>query len=377
MRHPFLRHVCSVPCLLWLGLILGCSPAPPTGLVVQNPSDPARPFFHDFGLLEFGQQVERTILLSNTESVPIKVLSIHPACTCTRVKGMRAFPAEGGQAIGADFGAAEDLITIPPGGTLEMVMAVNTVSVRPNIDKLAILRIRTSSTVTPFLTFECHLKADKLFTLSPAELRMGDIPMSHGGSKRIEIVLGYQDSAARVIDVLGATGGLQTTLEDISFGAEPRWALTAHLPALQELGHRHETITLRTTDEKGEGTSGQLVVEVWARIVPDLRIHPDPIHFGLVPREQGGSTQVELQALVPGARVKLLSTEFTGDHKEQLKCTWAPAGYVDESGRCERWTLELSAPAGLAPGRFHGHLKVRTDDEGTPVVQAALQGVVR
>ena len=93
--------------------------------------------------------------------------------------------------------------------------------------------------------------------------------------------------------------------------------------------------------------------------------------------EEGGLAQAEVQALVPGARVRILQTRFEGAGLEPLQCEFAPLGYVDAEGRCDRWSLKLRAPAGMAPGRFQGTLECLLDDEGAPRASAALQGVVR
>jgi hypothetical protein len=339
--------------------------------------NPARPYFHDFGTLEFGQEVERTFTFRNTDPVPVTVLSLHPACTCTRVRGMSTLPPDGGPAVKGDLEMLENIIRVEPGGTLDIVVVVNTKSIRPNSDSLNILRVRTDSKNTPFMTFELHVLAEKLFTLSPAELRLGDVPISHGGSKRLSILTGYPNSSAEVVEILETTGGIVATLQPTLAVSEVRWDLTATLPPLTDLGSRHETILLSTTDDAGEGDKGRLLVHVWARVVPDVVIRADPIHFGLVSAVEGGQAQAELRALVPGTRVRILETRFEGAGLGPLQCRFTPLGYVDSEGRCDRWGLELLAPPGMAPGRFQGTLECLLDDEGSPRVSAALQGVVR
>jgi hypothetical protein len=357
--------------------LAACDSRPGLGLVVQNPVDPERPYFHDFGTLKFGQQVERVFKIKNTDAVPVTVLSLHPACTCTRVRSLSTTPPGGGAAVQGDLEMPENIIRVEPGAILEMVVAVNTRSIRPNSDSLNILRVRTDSKHTPFMTFELHVLAEKLFTLSPAELRLGDVPISHGGSKRLTILTGYPNSSAEVVAILETTGGIEATLQPTLSGSEVRWDLTATLPQLTRFGARHETILLSTTDKAGQGDEGRLLVHVWARVVPDVIIHPEPIHFGLVSATQGGRAQAELRALVPGTRVRVLRASFQGTRAESLQCTFEPVGYVDPEGRCDRWSLSLSAAPGLAPGRFQGTLECLIDDEGTPRVSAALQGVVR
>ena len=363
--------------LMLLAAFASCDSQPQLGLVAQNPVDAKRPYFHDFGTLEFGQEVQRTFTFLNTDPHPVTVLSLHPACTCTRVRSMSTVPAGGGPAIKGDLEMAENIIRVQPGGILDMVVAVNTKSIRPNSDSLNILRVRTDSKNTPFMTFELHVFAEKLFTLSPADLRLGDVPISHGGSKRLSILTGYPHSPAEVVAILEATGGIEATLQPTLAGSEMRWDLTATLPPLTELGIRHETILLSTTDDAGEGNAGRLLVHVWARVVPDVIIRADPIHFGLVSAAEGGQALAELQALVPGARVRILQARYEGAGLEPLQCEYAPLGYVDSEGRCDRWSLRLLVPAGMAPGRFQGSLECLLDDEGSPSVSVSLQGVVR
>ena len=65
-RAPQWLRSARVPLtLLTLLTLAACDSRPGLGLVVQNPVDPERPYFHDFGTLKFGQQVERVFEIKN------------------------------------------------------------------------------------------------------------------------------------------------------------------------------------------------------------------------------------------------------------------------------------------------------------------------
>lgn len=368
------------PVLTWIGLFAlaaGCGDARGRGLVVVAPAIPERPFFHDFGTLRHGTRTEHAVHLRNTDPEPVTILSADPACACTRARALRLVDGEGTLVEEGDLESRTGMLTVPPGGLVELVIGMNTASILPNQEKLAVMRVRTSSENTPFLTFEMHVLAEKLFTATPGEIRMGEIPTGSGGSARTNIMTGARDSLARIVEVLETTGAVTAELEEVFVNDEFVWGLTATFPPLLPLGPQHATIVLATTDAEGQGAGGRFEIAVWASVVPDVVVLPHNLHFGALAPGEGGTLEATLRALVPGARVKVLEAQVEGPRADLFAIDYEPQGYVDDQGRSDRWALRVTSSPEMASGRFAGTLRLRLDDEQTPEVVEEFAGYVR
>ena len=100
------------------------------------------------------------------------------------------------------------------------------------------------------------------------------------------------------------------------------------------------------------------------------------LSFGRLLPGVEGRLEARLRAMVPGARVKLLSAEVTGAVAEHLSVQFSPGGYVDDEGRCETWNLILFSDTEMPVGRFRGMLEIRLDDSQYPSVEREIQGLV-
>jgi len=375
------RRPARVRALVAAALLAACGrPEPARGLVVLDPENAARPFFHDAGTLEFGARTEWTWSLENTDQAPVTILSATPACHCTRLKDLRAWPAGGGPAIEGDPNAKGALLVVPPLARLELVLGIQTASVLPNQDRLAILRVNTSSPATPFLNFEVHVRARRTFLVKPAEIRIGDMAHTHGGSGSTTIMTGVPDSPARVLSVLETTGGLEAVLDYQFVNQEPVWTLTATVPPGDPEGARglvHEKVVLATTDAEGEGDQGRLAIEVWANALEDVVIDRRVL-LGAIPRDVEKRAEVTVRALVPGMRVRVLSAELSGrDAQSLVVAGFEPRAYADDQGRSNLWSIALATRAGLEPGLLEARLTVRLDDAVTSELSTSVEGVVR
>lgn len=347
------------------------------GLVMLEPENPDRPFFHDAGALPYGSSVEHTWSFRNTDSEPVTIKTANPACACTRLKDLRYLPEDGSSPVRGDLDAGRDLLTVPAGATLELVVGISTTSLQPNTDRLAVMRVTTSSRVTPFLTFEVHVKADKPFLVKPAEIRIGDIPLSHGGAGKTLVMTGVRGGAARILDVLEVSGGLEAELDYQFVNGEHHWTVLARVPGGRDMGVIHERVTLSTTDSDGLGDDGRLILDVWANVVEDVYVAPR-MHFGVIREGEPKTMDVGIRALVPGMRVRVEGVQLVGESSEFIEVLdILPVGYVDDEGRTNAWTLKLQAGDSLPQGAFDLELLVGLDDEQYPEVKSRIQGVVR
>lgn len=343
------------------------------GLVVENPTNPARPRFHDLGTVQHGEKREHLFELRNHDREEVTILSAQGACGCTKVTRLRLTQPEASP-VDADLGA-DELLRIPPGGRVEFVVRVDTTKIRANIDKLAVMRVRTSSPNTPFLDFELHIKGLAPFTLEPDEIRIGNIPRSFGGAGQTTIMTGVRGGKALIVDIVEHSERVEPTLEYLFVNGEHVWTLTVRILENQELGPLTEVVTLSTTDDEGEGEGGRLAVTTWAQVVEDITFEPRLMQFTAFASDAGAELPGRLHALVPGMRLKILGAKIETEHEGHFDVTLEPvAPHAD--GSSFEWKVQLSAQPGLPAGRFDGVIKLETDDSQYPEVSVAFLGVV-
>ena len=363
-----------------LGLALASSACdgaePARGLVVVDPDDPARPFFHDAGTLPRGAREQHVWRLRNTDRVPVTFTSATPACQCTRVKAMRTAPAGAHEPVLGRLDSPDGILTVPAGGEMELVVETITASLTPNVDRLAILRVNTSSKHTPFLTFEIHVKAAEPFRVTPGEIRIGEVGISHGGSGTAQVQPAVLDSTLRLTGVKETSGGLTAELDYLFVTGQHVWTVTATVPPGHPRGVAHGEVLLGTVDEE-DGSTGEVAVEVWANVLDDVHM-AERLHFGAVPAGEEKPMVAHVRALVPGMRVRVLEAIFEGPAADSLRVDGITARtYADADGRSSHWEVELVAGDDLARGPFEATLVVRLDDEQYPELRARVQGVVR
>ena len=352
------------------------TPEPARGFVVLDAANPDRPFFHDFGNVSYGERRVHRFHMRNTDDVEVRVLSTLGACACSKVTGLRTLPATG-EPVEADFARKEDLLRVPPGGELEFVVTVDTAKTKPNEHKLAIMTVRTSSVNSPFLTFELHIKSEKLFTINPAEIRIGDAPKSSGGWGATRIMTGVAGAAARILpEPVEHSERIEASLEHIVVGNENIWTLTATVRENQPPGPLREVVTLHTTDADGQGDAGRLEVVVWAQVTEDIKLYPPLLSFLVIEAGQSGEVGGRLRALVPGARMRILGARIEGELADHFQVRHKPVS-EDGQGRSHEWLVHVSADEHLPVGRFDGRLVLSLDDSRYPEISAAFSGYVR
>ena len=167
MRTPLLPLLKALLAVLPVALV-ACGPDQPQGapanaaseelpaaagrglLETIDPQDPARPRFHDFGELIFGDQLTWPVRFRNSGEGPLKILSAQAACGCTRLAGMTIRPAGGGPPRVIKSFRGDVIATVPAGAELEVSIEVITSFTAPNQRKLALFRMTTDSDLEPY-----------------------------------------------------------------------------------------------------------------------------------------------------------------------------------------------------------------------------------
>ncbi|HPF15366.1 MAG TPA: hypothetical protein PLJ12_13975, partial [Planctomycetota bacterium] len=182
-----------------------------TAIEVLDPSHPDQPFYHSMGNVPYGQFLVHTFRLRNLESQPITVLRTIPACSCSRVKRIRAIEADGSEVLG-NLELEDHILTVDPGQEFDVDILMDTSKVTPNTSKIAILRVITDSEVQPYLTFEIHFVADKWFEMASPILDLGDVPLGGGVGATLQIYTRPTLHHARLVGVVEASEGVVAEL---------------------------------------------------------------------------------------------------------------------------------------------------------------------
>jgi hypothetical protein len=307
--------------------------------------------------------------------VPVTLLDAQGACACSSVRRI-ATRAKDGTVIEGDPRKKDGMLVLDPGAVAEMTVRVDSGKATPNQNKLEVMRVRTSSERTPYLTFEVRLFPRQLFQATPRVLDLQDVPQSAGESGFVDIVTGRRGEPARIVGVRKGGERVRAELEELYSLDEPLWKLHVTVPENEPLGLLRDRIELATTDAEGEGDGGTLVVEVWGRVVPDIVIYPQQISLGALRQDEERAVEAELRALAPGMRVKIVEARAEGASAAKIPVRFE-AVHPDELGRSARWTLTIEAESGLRAGRIDAELVVRLDDAQYPEVRATLVGFVR
>tara|TARA_R110002126_G_scaffold151471_2_gene298496 strand:+ start:3968 stop:5212 length:1245 start_codon:yes stop_codon:yes gene_type:complete len=375
-------------------LLLGCSggdaPQDSNGadeagrarLVFLDPEVPERPYFRDLGSVPHGTRHTLDYKMLNAGQRDITVRRIDPACACSRISRI-GYQAADGTWISGNTSGEGDVIRVPGGAELEFTIAVDTALLKPNQDKLEMVRFFTDASSVEerntrggLFDLEFHILSEKLFQLTPGHLSLGDIPQGAGGGSQLTIQTGQPLLPCRVIGVIDHPPELEVDLAVNDIRAETMWHLAVSLPAGLPRGAWTGTITLSTTDRNGEGNEGRLHVPVNAQVVQDVRIVPQILNMGLIQAGNVGTLAAEMHVLVPGQRVKILAAEITGDSAEHLTISYAPLR-ADPEGRDMLWTLKIACAADAPKGALNAIVELTLDDEVTPNIAARVQGAVR
>lgn len=346
------------------------------GLAILNPTDSVRPFFRDFGKIPRGETREWTIQLQNQDPTPVEVLDARGVCGCMSVRSLRARLPSGEVIVGDHYRKEPPLLVVPPGAILELEMTMSTDKVQPNQDKLAVFRLMTSSPASPNITFEAHLMALDAFAATPGELAFGDVPQGFGGRTKVRILAEPRGSAAKILGIAEQGQRVTAELDETFYGGEFVWHVLADIPPLEPLGAVRDKIVLRTTDAEGQGDAGRMTLVALGTVVQDVRITPSLFAFGARKPDEGGELTGTVDALVPGARTKVIGHHFEGPSAESLEASFEPL-QPDDAGRSISTQITVKLRPGHAPGAIAARLFLELDDSQNPTASAPVSGFVR
>ena len=361
--------------LAWLLLILSlalqaCGDAPRStgGLTITNPES-ERDYFYDFGALRSGEVVEHTFELRNDDAVPVTIQDLQASCSCSVPEV--SYTDESGQVVRGDrYG--KPVIVLPPGAVASVRIEVDTSHVRlKNVDKLAQVRLRCDSPVTPFITFEMHMIVELDFQVTPEQLDMKDVPVSGGGHISTDIIRAIPNSSAAILDLLESSPGLEVNIDAFESFGEQVWRVSAVLMPPLEIGPWRGEIKLSTTRDVDAGSppGPVLSIPVRAQVVQDIVFQPSTLGFSPFSPANGALSRSRVTALAPGHRIKILSARIQGDVPPGLELSYEPKN-PDGAGRADVWNLELLAPPTYPRQRVVGKVVVDLDDPNVSTLEA-------
>ncbi|MFT7487081.1 MAG: hypothetical protein ACI9F9_002940 [Candidatus Paceibacteria bacterium] len=345
-------------------LLFACQKDSGQGLVIQNPGAD-RPFFVDFGSVASGRTVEHTYELKNTDSKPITVQDITPSCSCTQPK--ISFLDESGNLIRGNR-LAEPVITIPPGVTANLSIAIDTNHIaRMNADKLAMVVLRCDSENRAFMSFELHIFPTQAYQVSPKVLDLGNIPISTGSRTRADLITGVPLTDFRILGVASQSEGLEVTIDEQVITGETLWRVEAVLSPPLSLGPYSGEVALRTTDASGETEDDPFVIKVLGHVVPDVVMFPPALPLTLFPEQTDLEAKGVLMALAAGHRIKIVDVLVEGKVPANFEIIYEPQA-ADSVGKSQRWDVALRVPNAKDVASFAGRLQITLEDPGADVV---------
>lgn len=363
---------------------IAAGPSVPSALERVDPQDPERPYFHDFGTLDFGEEVYWKATLRNTGSSPIRILGASPMCGCTRLNSFSIASADGEEIETArEFGRKPEIAVVPPGGTITASIDILSQHTKPNRSKLALVRLTTDSELTTYLTFELHFFPAQPFITSPPSFEMPRVPTSHGAGKKVKIMVVAPDAPGIVHRILEAPAGIEARLETTRFAGETIWYVHVEVAPLTPMGAIRGDILLAVSDSDGNGDAGRLEIPVEIRIGPDNFLDPGMVTFGAMAKGSEKTVSARLNGLVPGSKIGIKEARIEGQNSEFLSVQQTVIR-PDEEGRSQTWqfdvTISKSHPLGYLGAElvlvldepFGGGVGVESNE-----LRAAISGIIR
>lgn len=338
---------------------------PSMGLVIQAVGA-ARPYFYDFGVIQDGTRPSHTFQLRNTEINPITIHDILPSCSCV-VPAIRTVSPTGAITRGSTRGPGP-VCVVPPGGLMEIEVSLDTQQIRrKNADRLSTIRLRTDSTVTPFMTLELHVIVEQLIQATPWEINLGEVPTSAGASMHTTVVptssiLDVEITNSRVI----SGEGLQSTFTLEEQLGRDVWLVNAELEPGLKIGPWNGAIKIEFSAPTQDPPDRELTVPVRARIVNDVTLRP---RRAFLTATNTAGALFTVQALIPGERVTITSASIT-DCPEDLFSSTVTAVRPDAQGRAESWKIRVVRGQGGQGNEIDARLLVTLSDGKT--LSAAL-----
>lgn len=333
--------------------------------------------FHDFGFVPFGETVEHTWTLENTDDVAIEIVKLSPSCGCVSAR-VRHLDATGA-AIGDLFNAESGSVKIAPRARIQLVVRIDTREIQvKNQDKLAWIRIVTSSPNRPYLVIEAHIVADSPLQPNPEALELGRVPASVGATAKVDL-LPVGPSGTLPLELGPVPAGYEASLEHRDVLGRDLWTLKlVALPPVAPgpLRGELEVRTQRPTqpplpgqrvygDDRLEWVPGRpFLVRFQGQGIGDLDVFPVQLVANGT-RAAGGRGEVTLSSLLAGQRLRVTGSKLVlpggiATHGE-LAVHATPID-ADDSGRAAQWRLELVAPPDFAPEQLAGTAVIELDD---------------
>lgn len=376
---------------------VAAAPAPGTSntntsagvLEVMNPQDPERPFFHDFGEMDFGTEVQWSVTLRNTGGEPLEIQRAQPACGCTRLVSFEVAGPDGESVESYSNFKTRPICSVPVGGSVKMRLDILSKHSKPNVSKLALVRISTNSRIDPFHTFELRFLGLKPFIVAPDNLTMHRIPVSHGGETKCRVQVVKPGLPGVVHRIVSAPDGIEARLEAQPFAGETVWTVFATIPPLSPMGTIRGDIVLAVSDENGEGEDGRVTIPVVARVGPDAFLDPGMFTYGAVKPGETRLRQAQLIGLVPGAKLRIIGARIENASADAFTVSYRAAdtdegGLKDADGRSNRWIIDVQLGADHPEGYLGGEVVLTLEEpigggsgEMGTEVRARISGLVK
>ncbi|MEM9381531.1 MAG: hypothetical protein AAGB93_16370 [Planctomycetota bacterium] len=330
-------------------------------LEVIDPTFPDRPYFHDTGELIYGERRAWITRFRNVGASPVEVLSAQPACGCTRLFSMTVTPPDGGPPEVLKTFDDRPITTVPVGGELELSVLVLSKFTTPNQRKLANFRLSTDSDLEPYITLEVSILATRPFIFAPTEAKLLNTPTSHGKEARVKVLVESPGDPGRVLGIESSPDGLEVDLVEETFAGEFVWYIDIKAPPLTPLGVIRGSVVLRTTDSTGEGDGGRLALPVICQVVPDVVMEKPFAALGAFKATEGTVFESRLNALVPGAKMRVLRTRIEDAAFDGIAVEVTPVT-PDDDGRAKEWQVTVRVAPGCPPGFLTGDIVFELDE---------------
>lgn len=362
---------------LALALLYACDKSKPVaevgkgGFVIEG-AENARPYFHDFGNVLYGERLKHTYRLRNTEGRTLVLQDMLPSCGCTTPRA--SYVGTDGVRVDGSVERGKKVLEAPKDALVEIEVAIDTTLVEtPNLDKLSQVRLRTDSDTNPYITLELHLKVVKAFRAVPAKLEFGLVPQSAGKSARTDVSTCVKGDGSKIVAITAVEGTFTAEVQEAVVRDETYWILVATAPPGLPIGPQRGSVTLSTTTADGTGVGAPFTVPILAQIAPDVVVSPGVLQLSNVDHEKGATLHAELLALVPGAKLKVLGTRLEGDASADLELVVTP-DLPDEDGRAQRHQIEFRSKPSLRAANFRGTAIFETDDARMPRISVPYAG---
>ena len=348
---------------------VGCreTPSPSSnGLVIEG-GDVERPYFHDFGTILDGMSPSHTYRFRNTERNPVTLKDVLASCSCA-VPTVRVISRTGDVTPGR-LRNEDAVCVVPPGDVLEVEVMMDTSRIRrKNTDRLSTVRLRTSSSVTPFHTLEMHVKVQQLIQATPWEIELGEIPRNEVGRGETVVIVAVQDADVELRAAISLSPELEVTVTEEERFGQRVWIVEATLEPGLPIGPWAGALQLIVDAPAFEPPERQVRVPVRANVVKDIVLRPRRV-FLMQSNPRGAEFTAE--ALIPGARF-IVSSVVLKDCPAKLYTTEVTPISPDVRGRASKWKILVKPTEASRQSEVNARLVV-TLDSGE-VLESALLG---